>query len=120
LGGSGLFSTLSPVLPSCSFLALSFSLTPPDKPVVPILGSGRFLSSITPSLLSGMRLPSIMVGSLGLSLRAGRSSPPLFRRFSISTKGPSCGLPSLPSTGALPTSYFFTCAEEEEEEPSDS
>lgn len=124
LGGSGLFSIFSPVLPSRSFLALSFSLTPPDVPVVPSLGSGRFLSSMTPSLLSGMRLPSMIVGSVGLSLITGRSlagsSPSFFRRFSMSTKGPSCGLPSFPSTGAslVPTSYFLTCEDPDAPEES--
>lgn len=106
LGVWGLFSTFSPVWLSFFFRSLSLALTPPPVPVVPSLGSGRFLSSMTPSLDSGIFLPSTIVGSWGRSLRDGNlsGSAPL---PVISTKGPACGLPSLPSTGASLVPYFL-------------
>lgn len=104
LGASGLFSTLIPVAPSLALRAISFSLTPPDVPVVPSLGPARLGSFMTPSLVSGILTPSKMVGSRGRPSSGGRS---FFRSLlgeerslSTSTKGPSWGRPSLPSTGA--------------------
>jgi hypothetical protein len=68
---------------------------PPSVPRVPSSGFGLYLSSITPSLDCGSPSLDCAVGTLTVSL-------PFFpfRSDSVSTHGPSCGMPSLPSTGA--------------------
>ena len=108
MGGSGFFSDFSPSkIPS--FLSLLFSEIPPSVPRVPSLGPVRFGSSITPSLVSGIFQPSSLDAPPGrvegFAFSTFASSPlslAFFRSRSalVSTKGPRCGLPSLPSTGA--------------------
>lgn len=102
-GGSTFFS-------SFVFDSLDFSETPPSVPLVPSFGPTRCGSSITPSFNSGGLSPSdndasLSFNGLAMGFNGASSSPASFAFFrsrlaSVSTQGPACGRPSLPSTGA--------------------
>ena len=123
-GDSGFFSGTSPsFVCSCAFLSLSLSLTPPSVPVVPSLGASRFGSSMTVSCASISNLccsfsfadaPAVSNKSslsfFVLAFFSGTRSSTVCGFFFVeleSMKGPACGMPSSPSTGAafVPTSF---------------
>jgi len=106
-GGSG---TLSPDL-----LSFDFSETPPSVPRVPSFGPNRFGSSITPSFemgVPGSTACSTSDSRKGVTASSWSSLSFVFLRSRsalVSTNGPWCGRPSLPSTGAslVPTGFAF-------------
>jgi hypothetical protein len=98
---------------SANLLSFDFSDMPPSVPRVPSFGPSRFGSSITPSFDTGVPGSTVCsmsdtfrglvagaLSSLSLVFFRSRSAP-------VSTNGPWCGRPSLPSTGAsfVPTGF---------------